>query len=229
MAFCCRATAGDFAVSPIRLDFDRATKTGVIAVTNDADNSLQLQMKAFEWTQDAEGKDKYEESDDLIFFPRIASVEKGARQLLRTSYKIPATDKQKTYRLFIEEIPGPQKDPAQGAQIAVAVRFGVPIFIKPLKEDVKGEVESVQYADGKLQVRIKNAGNTHFFINDVQLKSKDAVAEDQKGWYLLGGAARTYSFEMTAEKCRALGKFDVLVKTDVVEFNRPIDAALCAP
>jgi fimbrial chaperone protein len=224
------AFAGNFAVSPIRLDFDRATKTGVITVTNDDDDKLQLQMKAFEWTQDADGKDKYEETDDLIFFPKIATVEKGEQRLLRTSYKIPATDKQKTYRLFIEEIPGPQKTPAQGAQIAVAVRFGVPIFLKPIKEEVKGEVESVKYADGKLNVKIKNPGNTHFFINNIQLKSGEKIAEDQKGWYLLSGAARTYSFAMAPQACSALGKFDILVKTDIVEFTRPVDAAIaCAP
>jgi fimbrial chaperone protein len=222
--------AGNFAVSPIRLDFDRTTKTGVITITNDDDDKLQLQMKAFEWTQDADGKDKYEETDDLIFFPKIATVEKGEQRLLRTSYKIPATEKQKTYRLFIEEIPGPQKTPVQGAQIAVAVRFGVPIFLKPLKEEVKGEVDSVKYADGKLNVKINNTGNTHFFINNIQLKSGEKIAEDIKGWYLLNNAARTYSFAMTPQACSALGKFDIVVKTDIVEFTRPIDATVaCAP
>ncbi|MEY4729009.1 MAG: sigma-fimbria biosis chaperone protein [Pseudomonadota bacterium] len=224
------AMAGNFAVSPIRLDFDRTTKTGVIAITNDDEDKLQIQMKAFEWTQDADGKDKYEETDDLIFFPKIATLEKGEQRLLRTSYKIPATEKQKTYRLFIEEIPGPQKAPVQGAQIAVAVRFGVPIFLKPLKEEVKGEVDSVKYADGKLNVKIKNAGNTHFFINNIQLKSGEKIAEDIKGWYLLNNAARSYSFAMTPQACSALGKFDIVVKTDIVEFTRPIDATIaCAP
>jgi fimbrial chaperone protein len=224
------AIAGNFAVSPIRLDFDRTTKTGVIAVTNDDEDKLQIQMKAFEWIQDADGKDKYEETDDLIFFPKIATVEKGEQRLLRTSYKIPATDKQKTYRLFIEEIPGPQKTPVQGAQIAVAVRFGVPIFLKPIKEEVKGEVENIKYADGKLNVKIKNAGNTHFFINNIQLKSGEKIAEDIKGWYLLNGATRTYSIPMTPQACSALGKADIVVKTDIVEFTRPLDAAVaCAP
>jgi fimbrial chaperone protein len=224
------AFAGNFAVSPIRMDFDRTTKTGVITITNDDDEKLQLQMKAFEWTQDADGKDKYEETDDLIFFPKIATVEKGEQRLLRTSYKIPATDKQKTYRLFIEEIPGPKKAPTQGAQIAVAVRFGVPVFLKPLKEDIKGEVSDVRYADGKLNIKINNPGNTHFFINGIQLKSGEKIAEEQKGWYLLSGAARTYSFAMTREACNALGKIDIVVKSDILEFTRATDANVaCAP
>ncbi len=224
------AFAGNFAVSPIRLDFDRAVKTGVITITNDDDDKLQLQMKAFEWTQDADGKDKYEETDDLIFFPKIATVEKGEQRLLRTGYKIPATEKEKTYRLFIEEISGPKKTPAQGAQIAVAIRFGVPVFLKPLKEEVKGAVQSVKYSDGKLHININNPGNTHFKINNIQLKTGDKTAEDQAGWYLLSGASRTYSFALTPQACSALGKFDILVKTDIVEFSQATDANVaCAP
>jgi P pilus assembly chaperone PapD len=63
--------AGSFGVTPIRLDLDRATKTGAIKISNDADDTLQVQMQAFEWSQDAEGKDHYEASADLIFFPKI--------------------------------------------------------------------------------------------------------------------------------------------------------------
>lgn len=222
------AVAGDFAVSPIRLDFDRLTKTGVITISNDGDDNLQIQMKAFEWTQDAEGKDQYQETDDLIFFPKIATVAKGEKRLLRTSYKFPATERQKTYRLFIEEIPGPQKSVTPGAQITVAVRFGVPIFLKPLVEEVKGEVEDVKYADNKLKVTIRNSGNTHFFINSIQIKNADVVSDEQKGWYLLAGAQRTYEFALK-RPCSALRKFAVNVKSDAVEFNRSIDALACNP
>ncbi len=220
--------AGDFAVSPIRLDFDRSTKTGVITISNDGDDNLQIQMKAFEWTQDAEGKDQYQETEDLIFFPKIATVAKGEKRLLRTSYKFPATERQKTYRLFIEEIPGPQKSAAPGAQITVAVRFGVPIFLKPLVDEVKGEIENVKYAENKLKVTIRNAGNTHFFINSIQIKNADVVTDEQKGWYLLAGARRTYEFALK-QPCSALGKFAVNVRSDSVEFNRTIDALVCNP
>src|SRR5690348_11377452 len=47
------SSAGSFGVTPIRLDFDRATKTGVLKISNDADDPLQVQMQAFAWTQDA--------------------------------------------------------------------------------------------------------------------------------------------------------------------------------
>src|SRR5512147_2306777 len=48
------AKAGDWRVSPIRLDLGRDTKSGAVTVANDSDDRLQVQMKAYEWTQDAE-------------------------------------------------------------------------------------------------------------------------------------------------------------------------------
>src|SRR3972149_10232388 len=101
------AFSGEFRVTPIRLDFDRGTKSGVVTIVNEGGDKLNVQMKAFEWTQNADGKDQYSETNDIIFFPRIMTLEKGEEKILRAGIKIPATTKEKTYRLFIEEIPEP--------------------------------------------------------------------------------------------------------------------------
>src|SRR4030042_1339973 len=103
------AFSGEFRVTPIRLDFDRGTKSGVITIVNEAAEKLNVQMKAFEWTQNPDGKDQYTETNDIIFFPRIMSLEKSEEKILRAGIKIPATTREKTYRLFIEEIPEPKK------------------------------------------------------------------------------------------------------------------------
>src|SRR4030043_2324751 len=100
----CAVLSGEFRVTPIRLDFDRGTKSGVITIVNEAGEKLNVQMKAFEWTQNPDGKDQYTETNDIIFFPRIMSLEKSEEKILRAGIKIPATMREKTYRLFIEEI-----------------------------------------------------------------------------------------------------------------------------
>src|SRR5271169_3390931 len=72
------AHAGLFGITPIRVDLDRENRTGSFTVTNDdPDKALQMQAKLMEWTQDAEGKDIYAPSNDLVFFPQIFSVEKN--------------------------------------------------------------------------------------------------------------------------------------------------------
>ncbi len=228
------AFSGEFRVTPIRLDFDRGTRTGVVTVVNEGSDKLNLQMKAFEWRQDADGKDQYTETNDIIFFPRMMALEKGEEKILRAGIKIPATTKEKTYRLFIEEIPGPKK--AEGVNIAIAIRFGVPIFVKPPKEEVKGEIERLYFSKGVLSALINNVGNTHFIIHSVEIKGKNVKGEEMfskeiSGWYLLSGASRLYPTNVPPEVCKTLSRLDIEVKTDRFKMNGKLDVdqAMCNP
>ena len=84
------ARAGDWRVSPIRLDLGRDAKSGAVTVANDSDDRLQVQMKAYEWTQDAEGKDRYEETGEILFFPRLMILEPKEEKILRAGIRVPA-------------------------------------------------------------------------------------------------------------------------------------------
>jgi fimbrial chaperone protein len=228
------ALSGEFKVTPIRLDFDRGVKSGVITVANEGADKLVVQMKAFEWTQDAEGKDQYTETNDIIFFPRIMSLEKNEEKIIRAGIRVPATTKEKTYRLFIEEIPGPSS--AEGVNVAIAIRFGVPIFVKPLKVEIKGEIERVELSRSALNILTRNRGNAHFIINSINLKGKNGKGEESfskelSGWYLLNGVSRLYTTPIPQEVCRDLSKVDIEVKTDRFTLNGKLDVdqTMCLP
>jgi fimbrial chaperone protein len=189
--------AGQFRVAPIRLDFDHKARSGVINVINEGQDPLQVQMKAYEWTQDAAGKDKYVETQDIIFLPRIMRIEQDETRLVRAGIRVPATTKEKTYRLFIEEIPdATQKAP--GAQIKVAIRFGVPVFAKPLQETLAAEIDEIKLAGGTVSVAVKNAGNTHVFTRSITIRAlggdgAETFSQELSGWYQLAGVSRSYS------------------------------------
>jgi fimbrial chaperone protein len=225
---------GEFRVTPIRLEFDRANKSGVITVINEGEEKLSVQMKAFEWTQDAEGKDQYIETNDIIFFPRMMALEKNEERVIRAGIKIPATSREKTYRLFIEEIPSPQK--AEGVNIAITIRFGVPIFGKPIKEEVRGQIEKIELSKGILNAYLVNKGNTHFIINSIEIKGKNnkneaIFSKELSGWYLLNGASRNYSSPVPQEVCKEISKIEVEVKTNRFNLNGKLDVdqAMCLP
>jgi fimbrial chaperone protein len=228
------ALCGEFRVTPIRLEFNRANKSGVITVVNEGDEKLNVQMKAFEWAQDSEGKDQYTETNDIIFFPRMMALEKNEERLIRAGIKIPATSREKTYRLFIEEIPTPQK--AQGANIAITIRFGVPIFVKPIKEEVIGQIEKIGLSKGNLNALLVNKGNAHFVINSIEVKGKsdrnEAIfSKELSGWYLLNGASRLYSTPVPQEVCNDISKIEIEVKTNRFNLNGKLDVdqAMCLP
>lgn len=228
------AFSGEFRVTPIRLDFDRGAKSGVITIVNEGEDKLNVQMRAFEWSQDAEGKDQYTETNDIIYFPRIMSLDKKEEKIIRAGIKMPATAKEKTYRLFIEEIPQPKKD--EGVNVAIAIRFGIPIFVKPLKEELKGEIEKVDLSKGVLNALIKNKGNTHFIIHSIDIKGKNEKGEEifskeLSGWYLLSGVSRPYMVTIPEGTCKALSRLDIEAKTDRFKLNGKLDVdqTMCNP
>ncbi|HWS15757.1 MAG TPA: fimbria/pilus periplasmic chaperone [Candidatus Methylomirabilis sp.] len=227
------ARAGDWRVAPIRLDLGRDAKSGVVTVVNESDERLQVQMAAFEWTQDAEGKDRYDETGDLLFFPRIMILASKEERILRAGIRVPATGMEKTYRLFIEEIPAPRKE--EGAKIAVAIRFGVPVFVHPLKEEPRGEVGALTMTAGTLLVPVKNSGNVHFVLQSVLVKGKNGKGEEilskeLSGWYLLAGASRVYTTEIPPEACGNLAGVEIEVRTDKFPIHGKMvaDPSMCA-
>jgi len=224
--------SGDWRVTPIRLELGRKAKSGVVTVTSDSTERLQLQLEAFEWTQDAEGKDRYEETGDLVFFPKMMIFENAGERILRAGIKGPATTREKTYRLFLEEIPGPRK--TGEVAVSIAIRFGVPIFVAPLKADPKGEVARVSMAKGRIETEVRNPGNVHFVIRALTVKGKNANGEEifsreLSGWYLLAGASRIYSAEVPPEECPDLSAIDVEIATDRFPLHGHLDAdpAMC--
>jgi fimbrial chaperone protein len=228
------ARAGDWRVSPIRLDLGRDAKSGAVTVVNDSDDRLQVQMKAYEWTQDAEGKDRYEETGEILFFPRLMILERKEEKILRAGIRVPAVAKEKTYRLFIEEIPGPRK--AEGVNVAVAIRFGVPIFVKPLKAEARGEVGAMTMSAGDLLVPVNNTGNVHFVVQSVLVRGKNAAGEEifsreLSGWYLLAGVSRGYTTTVPLGMCGNMAVIEAEVKTDkfLLRGRTVVDRSMCGP
>ncbi len=225
---------GNWRVAPIMLDFDKGARTGSVTVYNEGTEKLSIQMKAMEWSQDANGKDNYSDTRDIIFFPKIMTLEKGENKIIRAGIRIPATAKEKTFRLFIEEIPEPKKK--EGSTVAIAIRFGVPIFAKPLREELRGEIGKTGMTNGKLSFVVGNTGNIHFRITSISASEKDAkgntlFSKELDGWYLLNGASRTYTADIPKEKCIPGATLEIAVKADGLNLSKclNLDKSMCVP
>lgn len=218
--------AGGWRVLPIRLDFDQRTRSGVITLTNDGDERISFAIEATEWSQDDQGKDVYTPTEDLVFFPRMVTLEPKQERVVRAGIRNSAGAKEKTYRLFIREADEPKR--TEGTAVAIAIKFGVPIFVKPAKEELRGEIVRTALTDGEARVSVANAGNAHFRINSLQFRGKTASGEtafsqEVNGWYLLAGAARNYAVPIPPELCPQLKTIDFQVNGDRVNLSGKID------
>jgi len=224
-------------VSPARIFLEPGVKSSVITVENEGDEKVNLQGKAMEWDQDAEGKDVYKDTGDLVFFPRMLLLNKGEQKIVRAGMKIPAGAREKTYRLFLEEIPQARKSTGDASQVSVAVRFGVPFFVRPMKEEMRGELTGAALAKGVVIATVKNSGNTHFRISTVSLKGTDSqgaetFASKVDGWYLLADAVRSYSLPIPEGKCTGTAQVEIVVTTDkniTLKRQLNVEKAQCRP
>jgi len=223
--------AAAWGVGPLRLDLDRSTRSGVINVTNDDATKLNFEIRLMRWSQDENGADRYEPSDDLVYFPRVAVIEPADKRVIRVGSRGEAPQLERTYRLFIEEMPDPTNLPQKGVGIAVKGRFAIPIFVAPAKGEPRGEFVDIAQEKGGVKVRLRNNGNQHYKIDAVTLRSNGAVVKEANGWYVLAGATRAFMVPLTGEECGKLSTVEVHLKGEVQEFRQPItlDRARCGP
>ncbi|SFC14917.1 fimbrial chaperone protein [Polaromonas sp. OV174] len=225
------AIAGEFSVNPIRIELGASARSGVIAIKNEDKQKLSFQIDGKEWTQDAAGQDQYADTDALIFFPKIMSVEPGATGLIRVGAKAAAVPTEKTYRLFIEEMPGATKKlESSGAQINVLIRFGAPVFIAPLKPQDSLDIESFGLTKGNVTIAAKNTGNRHQVVQGIELKGTDAGGNDVYALtladrYLLTGSAKTYTTTIPANQCAKITQLSLEFKTDKLSVARKLSVS----
>ena len=232
------ALAGEWRVTPIRLFFERGSRSSIVNVQNDGDASMNFQVKAMEWTQDAQGKDQYSETNDLIFFPKFLMVPPKEERVIRVGNKGAVGIREKTFRVFIEEVSPPRKDEkAEGATVSVNVRFAVPLFISPVKVEPAGKLVKTELHKGVISATLQNTGNVHFRLSSLDIRGRNAKGEEtfsQKvdGWYLLNGITRTFSAQIPAEACMKTELIEVEGATDrkiVLKGSLTVDKMQCTP
>jgi fimbrial chaperone protein len=217
-----------FYVSPTRIDLDARARSGVITIANDTEDPMTFEVSLVSWTQDADAKDIYADSDDLVFFPRLVTVKPGDKRLIRVGLRGRAESiEEKAYRLMILEIP-PAEVAERGVQVQVRVRFSVPLLVAPSSAIAAAEMDEADIFAGTVRLRVKNIGNQTIRIDRVRVYSGDNLDRQVTGWYLMPGLSRTYSVAIPRETCGKLSKLDVEVVSDKVTLKRRMDVSLAA-
>jgi len=212
------AHAGDIGVAPLRVELSPAVKSAVVTVTGKTGPGQFLQVTLRRWSQDAQGKDRYEDSEDLVFLPKTIDLNKTGKQLVRVGLEKPVTEIEKTYRLFIRETPPPVDPRGKSAQIAVVVDFGLPVFVMPAKPVRSAQFEDIVVDKGQLSVRLVNTGNVRLKL--VSLTAGKAKFKEFKEWYLLAGASQRYTASLAGGACK--GPVAVELRTETITVKRDI-------
>lgn len=199
------AAAGEFAVSPVRLEFNTAARSQLLSITNSGNTPARFLVRGAAWTMNEAGGVQLSEDDALVVFPASFTLAPKASQNIRVGTAQKPGDVEKTWRVVLEELPDATPPSAGGAVINVLSMISVPVFMPPLAPRKALELAWGGATGAKARVVLGNQGNAHELVGAVTLaalRGKEAQAPVRvEGWYVLPGKKREYTFEQAAAWC----------------------------
>ena len=217
-----RLSASAFRVTPVRVELSQKTASTLLTLTNESDTDLRFQISAFAWSQDPAGVMKLDTTQDITFFPALLTLKPGEERKVRVGTKRFATDVEKSYRLFFEELPplAVSAAPQEGAQVRILTKMGVPIFLTPAQSKPEARVDSAKVRGGNLSFDVRNNGNVHFAVQSVRVTGVGGdgakLFERQlDGWYVLPGTPRAYEVEIPRDVCARVKNIEIEAQTNL--------------
>ncbi|HWE24270.1 MAG TPA: fimbria/pilus periplasmic chaperone, partial [Myxococcales bacterium] len=197
---------------------------------------MQYQVSANSWNQTSRAELQLAPTNEIVFFPGLFTLKPGEERNVRIGVGTQFGLVEKSYRVFVEELP-PTERPAQPrSEVRVLTRVGVPIFLAPTRALERRAIEDLSAKHGRASFRVSNQGTVHFREDAVQLRGLDAAGNvlferEQRGWYVLAGGSLDYDFELP-KSCAGLAFVQASViaeNGEKFEQRAPAEPSACAP
>lgn len=190
------ATAANFNVSPIRLEFAPDQRAIAVTLTNNEDRPVVVETRGFLWTQ-KDGKDVLTPTTDLVISPPLIEVGAKGTQVIRVGRRatVAAGPVEKTYRMTLLEVVPAEEAKKPGLHFNL--RINMPIFIAPrlprdARAEAKPEWSAVTTPTGELAINLSNAGNRRLQALSLAVEDSNGkpVASQDGMFYVLAGQSR---------------------------------------
>lgn len=191
------ALAGEFSVSPVRLDLGGSARSQLLAITNAGTAPARFLVRGSAWTMTEAGAVQLSDDDSLIVFPASFTVAPKATQNVRVGTDQRPGETEKTWRVLLEELPDANAAGNAGATINVLSVISVPVFMAPLRVSKAMQISWVGHEGTTARLALSNGGNAHEMVAAVSVTAmrgeETALQAQQEGWYILPGKRRVYS------------------------------------
>ncbi|WP_372391051.1 molecular chaperone [Xanthomonas sp. NCPPB 3582] len=189
------AHAASLQLAPTSLSLSAEQAADGLWLSNSGGAPVQVQTRAYRWTQ-RDGQDQLEPTQELLVSPPMRTLAAGERQLIRVIRAgPPPTGEERCYRIIVDELPSADAD-RKGMQFVL--RYSVPIFVLPPGNSEPAPSLSAQVvagSDGTAQIQIRNTGNGHAQVADLQHRVDGATKSALSGLvgYVLPGQTMRWS------------------------------------
>ncbi|NUE93861.1 fimbrial biogenesis chaperone [Acinetobacter seifertii] len=189
--------AASIRLSPVNVEILSDQSASSISLYNQSNESADLQIRIFEWTQNA-GQDQLIPTDDIAVSPPFLKLKPNDSYNLRVvRIKPEPISGEKTYRIILDELPKPIDSRKASQGVNVLLRSSLPVFVvnKDAITQLNWKIDAKQ---NDTSLNISNIGNRHALLNDLILvdntenKSYPIKVNTVNG-YILSGKSKNYS------------------------------------
>ena len=211
------AEAASFTVSPTQVFLSAHATSALLTLRNDSDEPLRFQLTLFRWDQSPDGEMTLTPSEDIVYFPKLVALDKREERKVRIGLIGAFGDAERTYRIFVEELPPAVEPGAPTAGVRMRTRMGIPIFLEPLKATEASDVTGLTVDNGQVVLRVQNRGTIHFITDTVRVSGTSAQGtlifnKVVNGWYILAGRSQIYKIPLSDAECQATATVSAEVK-----------------
>jgi fimbrial chaperone protein len=216
LALVCQAAtarAASFSVNPTQIFLSGATKSALLTLKNETDESIRFQVSVMRWGQDPKGQMVLEPTEDVVFFPALLALGAREERKIRVGITVAAGALEKCYRIFVEELP-PLEEGSPLAGVKMRTKMGVPIFLQPLKTAAQGQLTDLAVIGDRVSFSLFNTGTLHFTPEGVRVRGMDGggamlIEQTADAWYVLAGGRRDFDVAVPAARCADIRSFTI--------------------
>jgi fimbrial chaperone protein len=200
------ASAASFTVSPTQVVLTSKATSALLTLRNESSETIRFQLSVFSWDQGATGDMDLKPTTDIVFFPKLVSLSAREERKIRIGTESAFGTSERTYRIFVEELPSIAKPDQSSSGVSMRTRMGIPIFLQPDATRIDGAVTGLSLDRSSVLVRVENKGTVHFVTGSVHVTgatSNGVLVFDKvvNGWYVLAGKGQSYEIPLTPAEC----------------------------
>ncbi|EOQ64164.1 hypothetical protein F935_00931 [Acinetobacter calcoaceticus ANC 3811] len=189
--------AASIRLSPVNIEILSDQAASSISLYNQSNESSDLQVRVFEWRQNA-GQDQLIPTDEIAVSPPFLKLQPNDSYSLRVVRINPApVSGEQTYRIIIDELPKPIDNRKADQGVNVLLRSSLPLFVVN-KDAITKLTWSIQQEQNNSSLTISNVGNRHALLSnltlvDVTANKSYAIKVNTVNGYILAGKARNFN------------------------------------
>ncbi|WP_151821531.1 fimbrial biogenesis chaperone [Acinetobacter oleivorans] len=189
--------AASIRLSPVSVEILSDQSASSISLYNQSNESSDLQVRVFEWRQNA-GQDQLIPTDEIAVSPPFLKLQPNDSYNLRVVRinPVPVSGEQ-TYRIIIDELPKPIDNRKADQGVNVLLRSSLPLFVVN-KDAITKLTWSIQQEQNNSSLTINNVGNRHALLSNLTLIDTTAnksypIKVNTVNGYILAGKARNFN------------------------------------